>query len=57
LFAINPLGQHTFTKGKETMNLTLETGESVTFNYRILIISGETNADEIEKAYAEFNAN
>ena len=55
LFAINPLGQHTFSKGKEEMSLTLEPGESVTFNYRILVISGETNADEIETAYKQFS--
>lgn len=56
LFSINPLGQNTFSEGKETMNLTLEKGESVTFYYRILIISGDTNAGEIEKYYQNFSA-
>ncbi len=55
LFSINPLGQHTFSKGKEEMNLTLEPGESVIFNYRILVISGETNVEMIEKAYKQFS--
>ncbi len=56
LFSINPLGQDTFSKGKEKMNLTLKPGESVTFNYRIQVISGDTNADEIEEAYGKFNS-
>ena len=30
LFAANPLGQKAFSNGKETLNLTLEPGQSAT---------------------------
>jgi len=41
LFAANPLGQKIFSNGKESLNLTLSPGKSVTFRYRIIITSGE----------------
>lgn len=41
LFAANPLGQAIFSKGKESLNLTLKPGESVTFRYRVVITSGK----------------
>ena len=37
LFSANPLGANIFSKGKESLNLTLKKGEEVTFRYRILI--------------------
>ncbi len=37
LFSINPLGQHIFSKGSETLDLTLKSGESATFRYRIVV--------------------
>lgn len=40
LFAANPLGQKVFSKGKESLNLQLAKGESVTFRFRVLIQSG-----------------
>ncbi|WP_345102629.1 PmoA family protein [Mucilaginibacter panaciglaebae] len=40
LFAANPLGEKIFTNGKSEKNLTLKTGESVTFKYRIVINNG-----------------
>jgi hypothetical protein len=54
LFAANPLGQKVFSKGKESMNLTLQPGESVTFTYRTLILAQEANAGKIEKEYVKF---
>lgn len=54
LFAANPLGQKVFSQGKEAMNLTLQPGESVTFTYRMLILSQEANAGIIEKEYVKF---
>jgi hypothetical protein len=42
LFAANPLGQKIFSNGKESMNLTLQKGQSVTFKYRIVIATGKT---------------
>ncbi len=54
LFAVNPLGQKTFSKGKEELNLTLNPGESVTFRYRVLIKSGPLNKTEIDTAYQNY---
>lgn len=41
LFAANPLGQKALSNGKDELNFSLEAAESVTFRYRILLISGE----------------
>ncbi len=57
LFAANPLGQKVFSKGKESMNLTLQPGESVTFTYRTLVLSQEADAGRIEKEYVKFIEN
>jgi hypothetical protein len=54
LFAANPLGQKDFTNGKEQLNLTIEPGKSVTFKYRVLILSGAATPEAIEKAYKAF---
>jgi len=42
LFAANPLGQKVFTNGRSSFNLSLKTGESVTFRYLIIVISDKT---------------
>lgn len=52
LFAVNPLGQEVFSKGKEKLNLILKKGESVTFRYRIVISDG--NSLNAEKEYSGF---
>lgn len=50
LFAANPLGQEVFSEGREKLNLTLKKGQSVTFNYRVVIRSGEViTVSQIEK--------
>lgn len=55
LFAANPLGQAIFSEGKESLNLTLKPGASVTFRYRILVDSGtEVSADTLNKQAANF---
>ena len=41
LFAINPLGRKVFSNGKESLNLTLQKNQSVTFRYRVIIASGK----------------
>ena len=41
LFAANPLGQKVFSNGKESLNLTLQKNQSVTFRYRVIIASGK----------------
>jgi hypothetical protein len=54
LFAANPLGESVFTDGKKALNLTLEPGQSTTFKYRVLILSGAVPPAAVEKAYQEF---
>lgn len=47
LFALNPLGRNIFSNGKETLNLTLKPGQSVTFKYRIAIASKDLSNETI----------
>jgi Family of unknown function (DUF6807) len=54
LFAANPLGQEVFSNGKEKLNFTLEPKQSVTFSYRLLILSGSVLPDQVEKEYSRF---
>ncbi|MEX2403051.1 MAG: PmoA family protein [Balneolales bacterium] len=55
LFAANPLGMKEMSGGKEELNYGLQTGESITFNYRIIIYSGEKVLDEqLEEDWIEF---
>jgi hypothetical protein len=54
LFAANPLGWNDFTKGKEQLELHLEPGESTTFRYRILILTGSDPTSRIESEYRAF---
>ena len=56
LFAANPLGQKVFSKGQETLDFKLAPGQSTTFRYRILIVSGPTTLDAIEQQYQRFTA-
>jgi hypothetical protein len=57
LFAANPLGRSIFTNGKEpAMNFSLAPNESVTFRYRVLILSEIASADTIEAGYKTFVA-
>lgn len=41
LFAVNPLGRQVFSNGKESANLQLKEGESVRFQYRVVVASGK----------------
>lgn len=54
LFAANPLGQSVFSDGKETLNYSLQAGQSATFRYRVLIFSGKLEKVDIEKEYKLF---
>ena len=54
LFAANPLGQEVFSNGKEKLNFPLEPKQSVTFRYRLLILSEATTPDQVEKEYSRF---
>jgi hypothetical protein len=55
LFAANPLAPNIFTNGKEpAMNFSLAPNESVTFRYRVLILSKIASAEDAEAAYKDF---
>jgi len=57
LFAANPLAPNIFTNGKEPpMNLSLAPNETVTFRYRVLILSEIATADTAESEYKNFIA-
>jgi len=43
-----------FTNGKEELNFTLEPEQSVTFRYRILILSEIASPESSEAAYQKF---
>lgn len=45
LFAANPFGAKDFTKGKEELNYTIPTGQSITFRYRVIVSSGHHLTD------------
>ncbi|MGD8780221.1 MAG: PmoA family protein [Ignavibacteria bacterium] len=54
LFAANPLGQAVFSNGEEKLNFSLAEGNSVTFKYRILILNGKADKNNIESEYQKF---
>jgi hypothetical protein len=54
LFAANPLGDKEFGAGKKEFNLTLEPGQSVTFTYRVLVLSGAATPEKIDEASRAF---
>jgi hypothetical protein len=41
LFSANPFGAFDFTKGKESMNFSIDNGKSATFRYRVIISANE----------------
>jgi hypothetical protein len=54
LFAANPLGQGVFSNGKEKLNFALDPKQSVTFRYRLLVLSGPTTPEQVEAQYLRF---
>lgn len=54
LFAANPLGQEALSNGKEKLNFVLPAKQSVTFNYRVIILSGDSTPETIEAQYQRF---
>ncbi|WP_390902222.1 DUF6807 domain-containing protein [Xanthocytophaga flava] len=54
LYAANPLGAKAFTNGKEELNYVLPAGQSVTFRYRIAIVSKDLSVPEIQQLAADF---
>jgi hypothetical protein len=51
LFAANPLGQKTFSKGKETLDFKVPAKGAATFAYRLLILSHAATPAELEDEY------
>ena len=47
LFAANTLGQKIFSNGETVMNFSLLKGESVTFKYRLVVVSKNVSDEEI----------
>jgi hypothetical protein len=55
LFAANPLGQKIFSEGKEELNFTMKKGEKKTFQYRVIIHSGNLlKTDELNQRAKDF---
>jgi hypothetical protein len=54
LFAANPFGAKEFTKGKTTLNFTIQPGKSETFRFRILIHTGKLTAAQTEAQYQQW---
>ncbi|MEN2283078.1 PmoA family protein [Algoriphagus sp. SE2] len=58
LFAANPLGQKAMSEGKEELNYKLEDGQSMTFKFKVDIISGkELSPMEINQLYDSWKTN
>jgi hypothetical protein len=53
LFSANPLGWSVFSKGKETLNYSIEAGKSSVFRYRIIINSGSDLSDNQINGYTD----
>ena len=49
LFAANPLGRSIFDPKQPTFNYTLEKGQSVTFRYRISLLSRAVTPTEMDR--------
>jgi hypothetical protein len=54
LFAANPLGQASFSKGKEKLGFTLAPGQPARFAYRVLILSRHAAPEEIDTEQRRF---
>lgn len=55
LFAANPLGQEVFSNGKERLNLTLQSGEDITFKYRIIVASKDMGKSDLDSRFIQFS--
>lgn len=56
LFAANPLGRSIFDPKQPSFNFTLEKGQTVTFRYRVVLHSGEEDADALNHEADAFAA-
>ena len=57
LFAVNPLGRKVFSGGRDSMNLVLQPGDSIKFQYRLLVVAGKPvtheSMDSIAHAFSQ----
>jgi len=58
-FSANPLGQGAFERSRKVenaanLNLTLKPGQPERFGFRLIFYEGTRNAEQIEKAFAEY---
>jgi len=56
LFAANPLGRNIFDPKQPAFNFTLEKGQTATFRYRVMLISHEADAAELNREADAFAA-
>jgi hypothetical protein len=56
LFAANPLGQHIFDPKAPELDYTLDKGQDAIFTYRILLLSGPADPEDLDKAADAFAA-
>ena len=56
LFAVNPLGAHGFDPKTPALNFTLNPGQSATFHYKIILISGTVTPEALNSAWDSFNS-
>jgi hypothetical protein len=55
LFSVNPFGEKAFDpKSTKEGGVTIETGKSLTLNYRIIFYAGRKKAGEVENLYGSF---
>ena len=54
LFAANPLGQAVFSKGKQTLDLTLAPGAKTVFRHLLAVLPGPFSRERAEQAAAAF---
>jgi hypothetical protein len=54
LFAANPLGQKSLSKGAQTLDFSLPAGKSARFAYRVLILDKIASPAELEAEYQRF---
>jgi hypothetical protein len=56
LFAVNPLGAHGFDAKTANLNFTLNPGQSATFRYKIILISGTVTPEALNLQSDAFNS-
>jgi hypothetical protein len=56
LFAANPLGRKVFDETQPELTITLEPRQSITFRYKVLILSGSAAPEAIEREYEGFTS-